>query len=117
MRGKSERSKLFIHLKLSAFDNFATGIFELENINTTKEIREIQDILRVAQVKFSHFFTQKVKHLDIIVFIVLPEKVFKRDIGTGRIGVKSHGSGGSDIRKASHPALGFNPCRADKHHK
>ena len=113
----SRTASLFIHLKLSAFNNFAAGVFELENINTAKEIREIEDILRVGQVKFCYFFAQKIKDLDIIVFIVLPEKVFKRDIGTGRIGVKSHGSGGSDIRKASHPALGFNPCRAYKHHK
>ncbi len=55
---------LFVHLKLTTFQDFSVGIAKLENINSPKKVCQVDHVFLIAQSKFENFFSQKIKKLN-----------------------------------------------------
>ncbi len=76
---RQEKSHLFGYLKLAAFNNFPSGVSQLEDIYAPKEIRHIYDVFLVTQIEFIYLFSKKIKELDGVIFIVFLGNIFESD--------------------------------------
>ncbi len=112
-----KQGTLFVHLKFTAFNNFACGIPELVDIYTPEKIGEIYDILLVSQIEFIYFFAQEIKQLDRIVLIVFFCKIFEGNNRGRGVWIEMNGGWICVIRKANRAVLGPSTGHRKEHHK